>query len=307
VRATAVLLLALALDLLLGDPPNRLHPVAWIGAALERGRRRLCAGSPRRLLLAGAALTALCAAASALAAGGVATSARWLGPAGLVVEALALSLLLSVRGLAAAAHAVAGPLARDDLAAARAAVGRDLVSRPTETLHPGQVASAAVESVAENLTDAVVAPALFYLALGLPGAAAYRAVNTADAMLGYREGALEWFGKAAARLDDALNFVPARLAALGLVAAAGVAGAAPRGAWRVMWRDARRTASPDAGWTMAAMAGALGVRLEKPGAYRLGEGPWPDARHIARGVRLMVIAAAWCVVALVAPALYFGR
>src|SRR5206468_2954454 len=152
-------------------------------------------------------------------------------------------------------------------------------------------ASAAVESVAENLTDALVAPVCFYLVFGLAGAAAYRAVNTADAMLGYRDGSLEWFGKLAARLDDVLNFVPARLAALGLVAGAVAAGEDARGALRMLRRDGALTASPNAGRTMAAMAGALGLTLGKRGAYRLGEGRPPTAGDVARAVRVFAWAA----------------
>jgi adenosylcobinamide-phosphate synthase len=132
----------------------------------------------------------------------------------------------------------------------------------------------------------------FYLVFGLAGAAAYRAVNTADAMIGYRDGPLEWFGKVAARLDDALNFAPARLAAFSVVAGAALAGQDARGAWRVLRRDGARTASPNAGRTMAAMAGALGVTLVKPGAYRLGDGRGAAAADIARAVRVFAVAAA---------------
>jgi adenosylcobinamide-phosphate synthase len=186
---------------------------------------------------------------------------------------------------------VAAPLAAGDLDAARAAVGLHLVSRPTATLAPEEVASAGVESVAENLTDTFVAPVCLYLVFGLPGAAAYRAVNTADAMIGYREGAFEWFGKVAARLDDALNFVPARAAALGLVGGAVLAREDARGAWRVLRRDGALTASPNAGRTMAAMAGALGLTLAKRGAYRLGDGRPPGASDVARAVRVFAWAA----------------
>jgi adenosylcobinamide-phosphate synthase len=207
-------------------------------------------------------------------------------------------LLLSVRGLVAAARAVAGPLAAGDVPTARAALAFHLVSRPTAALGADEVASGAVESVAENLTDALVAPVCFYLLLGLPGAAAYRALNTADAMIGYRDGSLEWFGKVAARLDDALNFVPARLAALSLVAGAALVGQDARGAWRVLWRDGASTASPNAGRTMAAMAGALGVTLVKPGAYRLGDGRAVAAADIARALRVFAWAAAVAVGAL---------
>ncbi|MEX2148274.1 MAG: adenosylcobinamide-phosphate synthase CbiB, partial [Candidatus Rokuibacteriota bacterium] len=230
-------------------------------------------------------------AAGARAGALLAMLARAAGGPGVVIEALALTTMLSLRDLARAARGVQAALRRGDLDGARAAVGRDLVSRPTALLGPGQVAAAAIESVAENLTDSVVAPVAFYLVFGLPGAFAYRAVNTADAMIGYRQGALEHFGKVAARLDDALNFVPARLAALAIAASAGAGGGRARGAWQTMRAQHGRTASPNAGWTMAAMAGALGVRLEKPGHYVLGAGAAPTPEDIATAVRIMTVAA----------------
>jgi len=139
------------------------------------------------------------------------------------------------------------------------------------------VAAAAIESVAEKASDALVAPALAYAAFGLPGAAVYRGINTLDAMIGYR-GAYEWLGKAAARLDDAANLIPSHLTN-GLLALAAGPGRG-RAVWRIAWRDHRRTASPNAGWPMAAMAGAIGVELEKVDHYRLGaparRSGWPD-------------------------------
>jgi adenosylcobinamide-phosphate synthase len=223
------------------------------------------------------------------------------GAAEPLVLGAGLWLLLALRGLFAAAEAVARPLAAGDLAAARHALGRHLVSRPTAELDAPHVASGAVESVAENLTDGYVAPVLLFLVLGLPGAALYRAINTADAMLGYRDGPLEYFGKTAARLDDVLNLVPARLAALAIVAAAplAAAGASARQGWVTLRRDRARTASPNAGWTMAAMAGALGVTLEKPGAYRLGSGGRaPCAADVTRSVRVVAAAAVLVTAAL---------
>jgi adenosylcobinamide-phosphate synthase len=296
VHAAVVVVMAVALDLLVGDPPNRMHPVAWCGRVLTAGRARLCRGGRPRLLLGGAALTV----GVMLVAGGagalVAELAAVLGPAGLVLEAAALKFTISPRGLVRAARSVTSALESGELDGARAILGWHLVSRPTATLDAGQVVSGAIESVAENLTDALVAPVVFFLALGLPGALAYRALNTADTMLGYREGALEYFGKVAARLDDVANLVPARLAALAIVMTAGPA--APS-AWVAMARDHGRTASPNAGWTMAAMAGALGVTLQKPAAYRLGRGPMPVPADIERSIALARRAAALAILGLI--------
>jgi adenosylcobinamide-phosphate synthase len=166
------------------------------------------------------------------------------------------------------------------------------VSRPVAGLDGAQLASAAIESVAENLSDSLVGPLLFYLLFDLPGALAYRAANTLDAMIGYH-GEYEDLGKAAARLDDLLNLLPARLSALLLVGAAWLGCGDGRAAWGTLRRDRARTASPNAGWPMAAAAGALRVRLEKMDHYRLGS-PFPDPtpRDIGRAVRLCYAAAA---------------
>ena len=290
----SVVLLALAFDLFVGEPPNRLHPVAWLGRLLAWGRAQSQASSPAGLMAAGGGVLA----GVLLLVVGLAALVSWLagrlGWPGVVLEAALLKCAFSLRGLAGAARGVTAALERGSLEEARRRVARDLVSRPAEELSAPHVASATVESVAENLTDSLVAPLLFFLIGGLPGAWAYRVVNTADAMWGYRQGDLEYLGKAAARLDDALNWIPARLAAIGIVLSAFMSGAAAGraviGAWRTMWRDGGRTASPNAGWTMAAMAGALGVTLEKPGAYRLGSGPLPTARHIHRAVQVMLVA-----------------
>jgi adenosylcobinamide-phosphate synthase len=198
--------------------------------------------------------------------------------------------MFAVRMLREAGVGVRLPLAAGDLAGARAGL-RSLVSRDAAGLSAALVAAAAVESLAENLGDSIVAPLCYYAIGGLPGAVAYRAVNTLDSMIGYR-GRYEWLGKAGARLDDLLNLLPSRLAALLIVGAAAVAGEDARGAWRIALRDARLTASPNAGWPMAAMAGALGVELEKVGHYRLGVGGVAaDAAAIERADRVIAVAA----------------
>jgi adenosylcobinamide-phosphate synthase len=291
----AVLLLAVTFDLLLGDPPNRAHPVAGIGSVIAAGRRMADRVPPRLLVPYGAALMAVVL-ILAFAGGWAlrALAARLWWPIDLVVEAWLLKCAFSLRGLVAAVEEVRDALASADIAGARAALGRHLVSRPVDSLDSGAAASAAVESLSENLTDSWVAPLCFYLAGGIPAAWLYRAVNTADAMIGYREGLLERLGAVSARFDDLLNLLPSRLAALAVIAGARLAGESPSGAWRVWRRDAALTESPNAGQTMAAMAGALGVRLEKRGHYRVGGGGWPDVPAIDRAVRVFAAAAGAC-------------
>jgi adenosylcobinamide-phosphate synthase len=293
-----VLALAVALDLLAGDPPNRWHPVAWIGGLIARGRRLApdaTPGAPEDLALYGSFLILV---VTGVAAGGALAAHAALGalpaPAALLGQAWLLKCSLSLHGLLGAVEIVRGHLVAGDLPGAQRQVAWHLVSRPTDRLDAPAVASAAIESLAENLTDGLVAPVCFYVAgalLGGPGAGlalawAYRAVNTADAMIGYRRDELEYLGRATARTDDALNYVPARLAAATIVAGAGLARQSRTGAARGWRSDGARTASPNAGQTMAAMAGALGVTLEKPGHYRLGDGPPPDPEAIDRAMRV---------------------
>jgi len=285
-----ILGLAVLLDLLLGEPGNRWHPVAWVGRGLTWARQWAPKGGKTTLSFFGLLLLLgplLSIPALVQAAAGWTAAFGWMG---LFFQAWLLKCTFALQGLALAAGEVRTALARGNLEEARRQVGWHLVSRPTGELSAEHVASATVESVAENFTDSIVAPLFFFLLFGLPGAWAYRLVNTTDAMWGYREGELEYLGKSAARLDDVLNWVPARLAGVGIVLGALICGEAAMSAWRTMARDHGRTASPNAGWTMAAMAGALGVTLEKPRAYRLGGGPLPRIACIDRAVRVMVSA-----------------
>jgi adenosylcobinamide-phosphate synthase len=288
---------ALALDLVAGEPPRAAHPVVLIGravSALERFAPRDAAA--QRAF--GVALVGVPAALAALSGVGVermrARTPRALASIWLLKSAFAL------RDLVTAAGRVERALRRRDLADARRELGA-LVSRETGELRADEVASAAVESLAENLCDSFVAPLLAYRVGGLPAVLAYRAVNTADAMVGYR-GRYEHLGKAAARLDDVLNYVPARLSALAIVAAAALSsGKAGRHAMTVTLRDHARTASPNAGWPMSAAAGALGLRLAKPGQYSLGgEGRSPSADDVRRAGELTLVAAALATIAVLA-------
>ena len=248
-------LAALAVEAAVGYP-DRLHrrvphPVVGLGALISEGERRLNRSdrSPRARRLSGIATVAATAGVAALA--GLAAS-RLPGPA----PVLASTLGLAQRSLYAHVAAVAKALEADDLPAARTAVGM-IVGRDTATLDASGVAAAAIESLAESFNDGIVAPAFWLALAGLPGLYAYKAVNTADSLIGHKEPRWKDFGWAAARTDDVMNLAPARLAGT-LIAMAG------GGGWKTMLRDAHRHASPNAGWPEAAMAGALEVRLAVP-------------------------------------------
>lgn len=286
---------ALAADLLWGEPPSRVHPTVWMGRWIRAAREKRRSRGLLASLLEGGAAVAL---GAALAAGAARAAERGMGhlPAPLrpLAAGAALKPALSLRALLEAGAEVERALLRGDLPAARRLLAWHLVSRDTSALDAAEVAGAAIESLAENLNDGLLAPLLAFRAGGLPAAYAYRFLNTADAMLGYRSAELEWFGKAAARLDDGAGWLPARLSALLVALAAPLGGGDPGGALRAAFRDARSTASPNAGWPMAAMAGALGVRLTKRGAYALnaaGRDPGPAdlrrARRIVAGAGVL--------------------
>lgn len=257
----AVPVLALAVDRLVGEPPRAIHPVVGIGHLLDAAARRRRDGHPpHRQVLGGAVGLALTCGVAVTAARALrAVAGRLPRTAATVVEAVALSTLLSERMLVDEVRATDDALARGDLSGGRRHVA-GLVSRDVTGLDATAVREAAVESAAENLSDSVVAPLWWYALGGLPAAALYRTVNTADAMWGYRTAPWRWWGAAAARIDDVLNWVPARLTAVAL---------APRAGLRRVAVQAGATASPNAGWPMAAVALRHDLRLSKPGAYVL--------------------------------------
>lgn len=285
----AVAAVALGIDALLGEPPSSLHPTVWMGRWLGTAKARRVSRTPAPSLVEGAAWVVGGVVATSLAAHRMDRATRRLPTAMRVLaRGAALKPALSLRALVAAGGEVEHALRTGELDDARRLLSWHLVSRDTSALSASEVAGAAIESLAENLGDGVVGPLLAFRAGGVAGAYVYRFLNTADAMLGYRTEELEWFGKAAARLDDAANLVPARAAALAVALASPVGGGDPRAALRIALRDAGRTPSPNAGWPMAAMAGALGVRLDKRGAYLLhAEGRDPGADDLRRARRIV--------------------
>jgi len=267
-----VLLAALALDALVGDPAwawSRVpHPVALIGRAigwLDRSWNREDL-RPRARRLRGVAAALLVPAGAALAGWMLAAAFAQTG-AGPALEAAAAAIFLAQRSLYDHVAAVAAGLESAGLEGGRAAVAMIVGRDPASLDEPG-ICRAAFESLAENLSDGVTAPAFWYLVAGLPGLLAYKAINTADSMVGHRSPRHEAYGWASARLDDLANLAPARLAGLVLALAAPLAGGSLPRAFRAMRADAARHSSPNAGWPEAAMAGALGLALAGPRTYR---------------------------------------
>jgi len=284
----AALLLALALDRWRGEPPAALHPVVWMGWALGACGARVAPGrvTERDLWSFWLATIAWCALAAIVFA--AAAVLQWAALAHLPAWGAALALGLLLKPL------LAWRMLRDEVLAVESALGESLVagrarlawlvSRDVQQLDAAAVRESAIESLAENLSDSVVAPLFWFVLLGLPGAALYRFANTADAMWGYpgmRGGRYwQWAGKWAARADDVLSWLPARLTALLLWLAAG---GCVR--WAALRAQARVTPSPNGGWPMGAMALALGVRLAKPGVYAINAaGRAPQAQDTRRAV-----------------------
>ena len=296
-----VLLVALVLDGLLPDRFGPVpHPVRLIGAAVAWADRRLnrARRSEAALIIRGA-LVVVALSALALAAGWALERVARDLPYGWVVELGLVAVFLAQRSLFDHVAAVARPLARRDLAAARAAVAH-VVGRDPESLDAHGVARAAIESLAENFADAVVAPVFWYLLLGLPGLLLSKTVNTLDSMIGHRDPRYASFGMTAARLDDALNYIPARLAGAILALAAIFAPTAnPARAVRTMVRDAGKHRSLNAGWPEGATAGALGLAIAGPRRYgdRTVDDPWigdgivrAEARDVRRALYLYAVA-----------------
>jgi adenosylcobinamide-phosphate synthase len=255
--------LALVLDTLIGDPRTGWHPVVLIGNLIAALEKRLLkpAAAPAAKRLAGLVLVLAVLIAAFAASWLIVAALAALHPlAALGGGALLLAFAITPRSLAEAGREIQALLEAGDLAAARRKVGW-IVGRDTAALDSAEITRATVETVAENITDGIIAP-LFYAALGgAPLAVLYRAVNTLDSMVGYKNDKYRDFGLVAARTDDAFNYIPARITGLLVVAAAFLTGRSARGAARAIWRDAARHPSPNSGIPEAGVAGALGVRL----------------------------------------------
>ncbi|MDF9827182.1 adenosylcobinamide-phosphate synthase [Ereboglobus sp. PH5-10] len=309
------LVAGVALDLALGDPRWLPHPIVGYGRAIAAGERRLNRGSHRARFLKGATLALALVSATWLAwAAILALAARWHGAVAVTIATLGVFTALSHRTLVAECRAVfraLGDGSRDNdagrLAAARRQLSR-IVGRDTARLDAQQIRTATLETLSENLSDGVVAPLFWYALGGVPAMMACKMVNTLDSMIGHRDGRYEFFGKAAARLDDAANYFPARLTALLLAAASRSARA-----FRFIVRYGRAHASPNSGYPEAALAGALDARFGGPHDYDgeriekpfIGENPRAiRADEITHAIRLSHVVLAFTVALVIAARVF---
>ncbi|MBI9106762.1 MAG: cobalamin biosynthesis protein [Spirochaetales bacterium] len=293
---SAILTASFILDLFFGDPPNSFHPVAWIGQWIDMLWKKRLPGR-FRLFIWGVLITS-----SGIFFLSVPLYFIGFLPVLLIIllSIPLLKLSFSLRNLFKAAGEIRELLETGELDKARTQTAWHLVSRDTTELTEPGIAAAVIESTSENITDSFTSPFFFYLLFGLAGAWAFRFVNTCDAMLGYRRDDYEWGGKFPARLDDILNFIPARITAFFIM----IAGCKKKNlisAFRETLQSRNKTESPNAGWTMAAIAVILDLRLEKKGFYIINEkGREPESGDIDDCLRICKAATILIMIFLVA-------
>ncbi|MFQ5920561.1 MAG: cobalamin biosynthesis protein [Nitrososphaerales archaeon] len=307
--STTLLILgaAVVLDLAMGEPPNRAHPTVWMGRLIGWAvpRLRHPSSSPRTERARGAvfaiALITLVFISAHYLLQAVGEVLGWLALA--VLSVLMLKSTIAIRSMEIHARAVMRAVAAGDLPEAKRSLAR-IVGRETSHLDEQHILSATVESVSESTVDGVTAPLFHYALFGVPGALAYRAINTLDSMIGYRDEYHGNIGLFSARLDTLTNYIPARITSFLMVIAARMAGADWRNSMRILRRDKRKTPSLNAGWPISSVAGALRVRLEKVGYYSLGEGyEHLTLQHCEKAIRIMKITALLFGLVFVVPAI----
>ncbi len=295
----------LALDWAFGDPPNRYHPVAWLGRLVGYFAPRLKSRSPGAEKAKGAAFALLLVALFALAVHFAAVASFQLAGvfALAAFSAIILKVTIAVRGMEKHAGAITTCLERGDLLGARQNLSM-IVRRSTDDLDEQHVLSATIECVGESTVDGIAGPVFYYSLFGPAGAFAYRVINTLDSMVGYKDVYYCDIGWMSARLDTLANYVPARITAFLMVASAKMLGADWKNSVHILQRDHAKTFSPNAGYPMATMAGALRVRLEKIGHYALGDGQEPATIEKCRqAVSIMKLTTALLFLVFSAPAM----
>lgn len=281
----------LALDFAAGDPPNRLHPTAWIGRLIGSVTPRLKHRSARVERIKGSIAAVAIVALAALSAYYLLYFLQeFFGlVAFVVISILILKSTIAIKGMENHARVVMNALAKNDLERARKDLSK-IVGRDTSKLDEQHILSATIESVGESTLDGITSPIFYFALFGIPGAFAYRAINTLDSMIGYKDEYHRNIGWLSVKLDMIANYIPARITGFLMILAAIVIGADWRNSMRTMSRDKYNLASLNAGWTMATIAGALRVRLEKIGSYSLGEGYEPlNLQHCETAISIMKV------------------
>ncbi len=283
-----ILVIALLIDLAFGEVPDRVHPTVWIGRVIGYFKPRIRHPNPKIEKMNGILLALFVIALFSVPTFLVVFWTRqlfgWLPY--IIVAAILLKMTFAVRCMGQYTRPIARAIENDDLEGAKRLLPF-IVRRDPSTLSKRQVISAAVESIAESSTDGVTSPFFYFALFGVPGAFAYRVVNTLDSMVGYKDEVNKNIGWFSASLDTVANYVPTRLTAILMVASAFALRENWRSSWQIMLRDKRKMQSINAGWTIAAMAGALNTQLEKPGYYRLGDDhDVLEPVHIRRALRM---------------------
>jgi adenosylcobinamide-phosphate synthase len=290
-----VLAIAITIDIAFGEMPNTLHPVVWIGSLIQR-ITIVCERATQKYLC-GLALALICISCAAVTGSMLNVLTSHYQIAGIFVTAYFLKSTFSIRSLVSSSLLIYRELSVNDLKSARSDLIA-LVSRDASGLNEQKIASAAIESTAENFVDSILSPILYFALFGISGALVYKAINTLDSMVGYKNERFREIGFVSAKLDDVVNWIPARLSVLFLLPAC--IRFSCGSALRVCLRDHALPASPNSGYPMAIVAGALCCRLEKPGSYVLGgECPDPSGEQIRQANRI-IVGATFLLVAVVA-------
>ena len=296
--------LAFLIDLVLGEYPDRIHPTIGIGKIILYLKRKAKNANPRVEKANGVLMALTIMLVVSLP---VFLLLFWLRLSFgsipyIIAGAVLLKATFAVKGMGQYTNPIAKALKQNDLAEARKWLPY-IVRRDPNSLNERQIISAAVESIAESTTDGITAPFFFFVLFGVPGAFAYRVVNTLDSMVGYKNVENKNIGWFSANLDTVANYVPARLTAYLMVAASFLLREDWRESWRILQRDKHKTASPNAGYTISAMAGALNIQLEKQGYYTLGDDHGISPEHISKALRVMTLTAVLFGLVVVVPVL----
>lgn len=303
----SVLIFALAflIDIVFGEYPDRIHPTIGIGKLISYLKRKAKNPNPRVEKANGVLMALIIMLVVALPVFALLFWLRRL-PYGeilyIVVGAILFKATFAIRGMGQYTQPIAAALKKKDLDGARKWLPY-IVRRDPNSLNERQIISAAVESIAESTTDGITAPFFFFALFGVPGAFAYRVVNTLDSMVGYKNVENRNIGWFSAKLDTIANYIPSRLTAYLMVAASFLLHEDWRESARILQRDKHKTASPNAGYTISAMAGALNIQLEKQGYYTLGDDHGISAEHIPRALQVMMVTAVLFGLVVVVPVL----